>query len=166
MPSIKELLGWLQSTELAVYISQSGWSFSALEMIHVTATTLIVGMIAVVDLRLIGLGPRGAAVTDLYREVIPLTWAAFVVAAISGVMLFSSQAMDYYVNTGVRLKFSLLALIAINMLVFRWTVYPGIAKWDRDGQIPLAARLAGGISLASWMMVVAAARWIAYLRVF
>jgi hypothetical protein len=166
MPSIKELLGWLQSTELAVYISQSGWSFSALEMIHVTATTLIVGMIAVVDLRLIGLGPRGVAVTDLYREVIPLTWAAFVVAAITGVMLFSSQAMDYYVNTGVRLKFSLLALIAINMLVFRWTVYPGISKWDRDGPIPLAARLAGGISLASWMMVVAAARWIAYLRVF
>ena len=166
MSSIKDILSWLQSTEVAMYISQTGWSFSALEMIHVTATTLIVGMIAVIDLRLIGLGPKGSAVTDLYREVVPLTWAAFAVAITTGVLLFSSQALDYYANTGVRLKFSLLALIAVNMLVFRWVVYPGVSKWDRGAAIPLAARLAGGISLISWMMVVAAARWIAYLRVY
>jgi hypothetical protein len=166
MPSIKDILSWLQHTETAMYISQSGWSFSALEMVHVTATTLIVGMIAIVDLRLIGLGPRGAAVSDLYREVIPLTWAAFVVAAITGVLLFISQAQDYYANIAVRLKFSLLALIAVNMLVFRWTLSPSMSKWDREAPIPLAARFAGGVSLASWMMVVAAARWIAYLRYY
>jgi hypothetical protein len=164
MPSITDVLRWLQSTEVAMYISQTGWSFSALEMVHVTATTLIVGMIAVIDLRLIGLGPRGFPVTDLYRDVVPLTWGAFAVAITTGVLLFISQAVDYYANIGVRLKFSLLALIAVNMLVFRFAVYPKVSKWDREGPIPLAARFAGGISLASWIMVVAAARWIAYLR--
>jgi hypothetical protein len=161
---IKDILFWLQSTELAMYISQTGWSFSALEMVHVTATTLIVGMIAVIDLRLLGLGPKAFPVSDLYRDVIPLTWGAFAVAITTGVLLFISQAVDYYGNTGVRLKFSLLALIAVNMLVFRFAVYPGVSKWDRDAPIPLAARLAGGISLLSWMSVVAAARWIAYLH--
>lgn len=161
---IKDLLHWLQSTEVAVYISQSGWSFSALEMVHVTATTLIVGMIAIVDLRLIGLGPKGAAVSELYREAIPVTWAAFAVAAVTGALLFASQAMDYYLNIAVRLKFSLLALIAVNMLVFHYAIYPGVGKWDRDTPVPLAARLAGATSLLSWIMVVAAARWIAYLR--
>jgi hypothetical protein len=161
---IKDLLHWVQSTEVAVYISQSGWSFSALEMVHVTATTLIVGMIAIVDLRLIGLGPRGAAVSELYREAIPVTWAAFVVAAVTGVLLFTSQAMDYYVNTAVRLKFSLLAMIGVNMLVFHYAIYPGVAKWDRDASVPFVARLAGATSLFAWILVVAAARWIAYLR--
>src|SRR5690242_10971223 len=108
MPSITDLLRWLQSTEVAMYISQTGWSFSALEMVHVTATTLIVGMIAVIDLRLIGLGPRGFPVTDLYRDVVPLTWGAFAVAITTGVLLFISQAVDYSLNVGVRLKFSLL----------------------------------------------------------
>jgi CBS domain containing-hemolysin-like protein len=120
-------------------------------------------MIAIVDLRLIGFGAKGTAITDIYRDVIPLTWAAFVVAAISGVLLFISQAMEYYANIGIRLKFSLLALIAVNMLVFRWVLYPGISKWDRDAPVPLAAKLAGAISLVSWISVVAAARWIAYL---
>ena len=35
---------------------------------------------------------------------------------------------------------------------------------NRDAAVPLAARLAGATSLAAWIMVVAAARWIAYLR--
>ena len=73
MLPIKELMGWIQSTELAMAISQGrGW-FPALEMVHVTATTFVFGMITIVDLRLLGLLARGSAVRDLYRDVIPLT---------------------------------------------------------------------------------------------
>jgi hypothetical protein len=61
------------------------------------------------------------------------------------------------------MKFALLLLIAINMLVFRLVVYPGVSKLDRDAAVPWAAKLAGAISLAGWIMVVACARWIAYL---
>ena len=165
MLTIKELLGWIQTTEVAMLIAQSrGW-FPALEMIHVTATTFVFGMITIVDLRLLGLLSRGSAVSDLYRDVIPLTWTAFVVAAVTGVLLFISQAKEYYVNVAFQMKFATLALIAINMLVFRLVVYPGVAKWDRDAPIPFAAKLAGAISLAGWITVVACARWIAYLRI-
>jgi hypothetical protein len=162
--TIKELLGWIQATEVAMVIAQSrGW-FPALEMIHVTATTFVFGMITIVDLRLLGLLSRGSAVSDLYRDVIPLTWTAFVVAAITGILLFISQAKDYYVNVAFQMKLATLALIAINMLVFRLVVYPGVAKCDRDAAIPFAAKVAGAISLAGWITVVACARWIAYLR--
>ena len=163
MLSIKELMGWIESTDVAMLISQSrGW-FPALEMIHVTATTFVFGMIAIVDLRLIGLLSRGSAVSDLYRDVLPLTWAAFVVAAISGGLLFMSQAVAYSANVAFQLKLATLALIALNMLAFRLFVYPGIAQWDRAAAIPLRARLAGAISLAGWIAVVSCARWIALL---
>jgi hypothetical protein len=163
--TIKELMGWIQSTEVAMVVSQSrGW-FPALEMIHVTATTFVFGMITIVDLRLIGLLARGSAVSDLYRDVIPLTWAAFVVAAISGVLLFMSQAVAYSANFALRMKFAALVLIALNMLAFRLFVYPGIATWDRAAAIPLRARLAGAISLIGWIAVVSCARWIAYLMI-
>jgi hypothetical protein len=162
---LKELMSGIQSTELAMLISQSrGW-FPALEMFHVTATTFVFGMIAIVDLRLLGLLGRGSAVRDLYRDVIPLTWAAFVVAAITGILLFMSQAVAYSTNFAFRMKFAVLALLALNMLAFRLFVYPGIAKWDRTAAIPLRARLAGAISLAGWIAVVSSARWIAYLMI-
>jgi hypothetical protein len=163
--TIKELMGWIQSTEVAMVISQSrGW-FPALEMIHVTATTFVFGMITIVDLRLIGLLARGSAVRDLYHDVIPLTWAAFVVAAITGVLLFMSQAVAYSVNFAFQMKFAVLGLIALNMLAFRRFVYRGISTWDRTAAIPLRARLAGAISLVGWIAVVSCARWIAYLMI-
>ncbi len=165
MLSIKELMGFIESSDVAMMISQSrGW-FPALEMIHVTATTFVFGMIAVVDLRLLGLIARGSAVSDLYRDVIPLTWGAFVVAATTGILLFMSQAVAYSVNVAFQMKFAVLALIALNMLAFRRFVYPGIAQWDCTAAIPLRARLAGAISLVGWIAVVSCARWIAYLMV-
>src|ERR1700731_1009880 len=112
-------MGWIQSTEVAMLISQSrGW-FPALEMIHVTATTFVFGMITIVDLRLVGLMARGSAISDLYRDVIPLTWGAFVVAATTGGLLFMSQAVAYSANIAFQLKLVTLALIALNMLAFR-----------------------------------------------
>jgi hypothetical protein len=163
--ALKDLMGWIQSTELAMVISQSrGW-FPALEMIHVTATTFVFGMIALIDLRLIGVLSRRFAVGDLYRDVIPLTWAAFVVAAITGGLLFISQAVAYSANFAFQLKFAVLALIGVNMPTFRRFVYAGSAQWDHDAPLPFAARLAGAISLAGWIAVVASARWIAYLMI-
>jgi hypothetical protein len=165
MLTIKELMTWIQSTEVGMTIAQSrGW-FPALEMIHVTATTFVFGMITVVDLRLLGVLARGSAVRDLYRDVIPLTWAAFVVAATTGILLFTSQAVAYSVNFAFQMKVVVLVLIALNMLAFRWFVYPGIATWDRTAAIPLRARLAGAISLIGWITVVSCARWIAYLMI-
>jgi hypothetical protein len=80
-------------------------------------------------------------------------------------MLFTTQAVAYSVNIAFRLKFAVLLLIALNMLVFRLFVYPGISTWDRAAAIPLRARLAGAISLLGWIAVVSCARWIAYLMI-
>jgi len=159
----KELMLWLEGTPLAMLVSHGQFGFGALEMIHVTATTFVFGMITIVDLRLIGLVSRDAKVSDLYRDVIPLTWAAFVVAAITGTLLFISQARAYSANIAFQMKLLVLLLIGLNMLVFHRFVYRGIAKWDHGSAIPLSARLAGAISLVGWIAVVSCARWIAYL---
>jgi hypothetical protein len=163
--SIKELMGFIESSDVAMMISQSRGLFPALEMIHVTATTFVFGMITIVDLRLLGFIARGSAVSDLYRDVIPLTWASFVVAATTGILLFMSQAVAYSVNVAFQMKLAALALIALNMLAFQRFVYPGIAQRDRDAPVPLAAKLAGAVSLAGWIAVVSCARWIAYLMI-
>jgi hypothetical protein len=162
---LKEVMTWVEGTWVAMMISHGPFGFPALEMIHVTATTFVFGMIAIIDLRLIGFLGRGSAVSDIYRDVIPLTWAAFIVAAITGILLFTAQARAYSVNFAFQMKFIVLGLICLNMLAFRLFVYPSIGKWDRDATPPLAARLAGALSLTGWIAVVCSARWIAYLMI-
>jgi len=160
---VVEALKWLETTPVAVFMSQSAWGFSAILMLHLIAIIIVVGMIAIVDLRLIGLASRNCAVTDLSRDVLPLTWAAFVVATVTGLLVFTAQPVKYFDNYGFRIKFALMALAGINMLVFQLITYRGVSKWDRDAAVPLAARLAGAISLTSWFAVVASGRWTGYL---
>ena len=62
------LLHNLETTALAQFVMQSPFAFSAVDMVHVTAISVVFGMIAVVDLRLLGLASRDCTVTDICSE--------------------------------------------------------------------------------------------------
>lgn len=165
MPAVIDALKWLEMTAPAVFVMESVWAFQALLMVHLTAIALVVGMISVVDLRLLGLASTNCAVSDVCREVLPWTWTAFALSTITGVLLFLAQPVKYIQNTAFQMKFLLLAVAGINMLIFQLVVYRGVAKWDRGEATPLAGKLAGAISLVSWLAIVAYGRWTAYYAV-
>jgi uncharacterized membrane protein len=150
---------WLQTSSLAVFIHQTKWAFTTIEVVHVIAISLVIGTIAIVDLRLLGLASTKRAFTELAREVLPFTWAAFVLAAIAGSLLFISQATEYFVNTTFWIKMSIMVLAGINMLIFEFITVRSVQKWDLEPSPPLPARLAGGISLACWVLVFIFGRW-------
>jgi hypothetical protein len=154
-------LHWLETTPLSLFVTQSPFGFSALDMIHIAAISVVFGMIAVVDLRLLGLASRDCAVTTICAEALPWTWTAFAIAAVTGVLMFTGQAVKYYDNFAFRMKLMLIVLVGINMLVFHVVTWRGVAAWDRT-PAPLSARLAGGISLACWIAIAAYGRWTAY----
>ena len=157
-----EFLKWLKSTPLSIFMSQSVWAFGAFEMLHLIAITMVVSMIAIVDLRLLGLTSRGWAVTDLCDEVLPWTWGAFLVSTITGALMFTTQPVKYFGNESFRWKFALMALAGLNMLIFQFITYRGVSRWDRDAAVPLAGKLAGAISLMAWIAVVTLGRWTGY----
>ena len=126
------------------------------------AITLVVGSIAVVDLRLLGLASRRRAVTRLTGEVLPITWLAFVVAVITGLALFSSNAVKYSHNTFFLAKMALLVLAGLNMIVFHFITSRDIQRWDESPAVPAGVRLAGAFSLALWIAVVVCGRWIGF----
>src|SRR5713101_349964 len=82
--SLTKLMRWLQASSLAVFIHKTPWAFTTIELVHVFAISLVIGTIAIVDLRLLGLASTKRAFTELARAVLPWTWAAFVVAVMAG----------------------------------------------------------------------------------
>jgi len=163
VPSITEALHWLEQTPLAIFVSHSTWSFSALLSVHLIAVALVFGMITVVDLRLIGIAGKRCAVTALCREALPWTWSAFGLSVATGTLLFTAQPLKYWGNDAFRMKLTVMALAGVNMLVFQLITYRSVTHWDRDTAVPLAGKLAGAISLACWIAIVAYGRWTAYL---
>jgi len=160
--SLTDLLTALQEMPFAVAITEGATLFPWIEAIHVVAIVLVVGVIAVVDLRLIGVSAHDKSIRRLTQEVLPITWAAFAVAVISGFLMFASNALTYAENIPFRLKLVLLLLAGLNMAFFHMVTHRGIAGWDQADRTPAMARVAGYTSLILWISIVFAGRWIGF----
>ncbi len=159
---LSALFGWLEMSAAGTFVSQSPYGFAALDMLHIASIAAMFGMIALLDLRLMGLAFTDYPVTVMSRLVLPLTWLTFALSAITGGLMFSGQAARYAANFGFRVKIALLLLAGINVLVFHILTYRGVAKWDRDAAMPITAKFAGAISLACWIAIVFYGRFTAY----
>ncbi len=159
---LQALFQWLYDTPVGTAIRENGNLFPMVESIHVLCITLVVGSISIVDLRLLGIASKGRAVSRLTGEVLPFTWVVFVIAAITGLLLFSSNAVKYAHNTFFLAKMALLVVAFANMMVFHVITSRGIEHWDESPHPPVQAKLAGGVSLALWIAVIVCGRWIGF----
>jgi hypothetical protein len=156
------ILEWLHGTSVAVSIRDGLYLFPMLESIHVVGLALVFGTIAILDLRLLGVASTERPVSRLMADLLKWTWAAFAVTAVTGALMFSTNAIVYFHNTFFRLKMLLLVLAAVNMLVFELTARKTLAQWDRSGTTPRAAKIVATVSLVIWVGVIAAGRVIGF----
>jgi hypothetical protein len=159
-----DIAPWLKALEdsgLATAIRNSLYLFPSLEAVHVIALSLVLGTITVVDLRLLGLASRSRSAERISTEVLAWTWAGFALAALTGFVMFMTNARVYAHNTAFQIKLLLLALAGLNMLIFHVTSARTMARWDRQAAPPLG-KAAAVLSLVLWIAVVAAGRVIGF----
>jgi uncharacterized membrane protein len=156
---IDRALEWLQTTRIASLIAENEILFPWIESVHVLAIVLVVGTISIVDLRLLGMASLDISARRVMRDVIPYTWGAFALAAITGSLMFSSDATHYAHNRLFQAKLVMLALAGLNMTVFHFVGVRDIERWDiAGGTTPLAAKTAAALSLLAWIAIVSLGR--------
>lgn len=143
-------------------IRESGVLFPWIESIHVLMATTVVGTIAIVDLRLIGYASHRKGARQLILDMLPFTWGAFALAAITGTLLFTSNAVSYAANGPFLSKMVALILAGINMAIFHLTAYRRIGQWNDALPPPRGVRIAGATSLILWIVIVFLGRWIGF----
>ena len=160
---LSPLFLWLEALPLSEAIKLSAWMFPTIESLHVIGVALVFGVIAIVDLRLLGIASHSRRFTEVAHDCLHWTWAAFVLAVVTGLLMFISNATTYGNNTLFWWKMALLVLAGINMFIFEVITTRSVANWDAPhAAIPNAARIAGFLSLGLWMGVIATGRWIGY----
>ena len=88
----------IEYSSLGITIAESTWMFPTIETLHVIALVTVIGTIALVDLRLVGVKGHALRVSQLAKDTLPWTWGAFALAAITGGLLFISKASSYMIN--------------------------------------------------------------------
>lgn len=153
--------GFIESTALALAMRKSIWLYPAVETVHIIGLALLVGSIAVLDLRLLGLS-RSLPVRKLAAHVLPWTLASFLLIVPSGLLMFIAHAGDFIANPVFALKMGLILAAGTNAALFHAGVFRGVAAWDVDVMPPLAARASAALSLLFWVSVIACGRLLAY----
>ena len=146
----------LEQSSLGVAARGSAWLYPLANLGHVLGAALLVGAIATFDIQLL----RGAPhLRTTYRAAMPVAAIGLVLQIVSGVVLLAADATAVMRNPAFQFKMAMLALGLVNVAAFRWR-FGGSLKADAplEGAGWLAA-----VSLASWLLVLLAGRFIAYL---
>lgn len=154
-------MGAIEASALGEAMRKSLWLFPAVETLHIVGLALLVGSIAVLDLRLLGLS-RSIPVRRLAAHVLPWAIASFLLIVPSGLAMFVAHAGDYIGNNTFVLKICLIFAAGVNAAVFHAGVFRSAAAWDANVMPPLAARACAALSLLLWMSVIACGRFLAY----
>ena len=88
--------------------------------------------------------------------------SGFAVMFATGGLLFWAQAGRCYQNAYCHTKIPLLLVPAANTLIYHLITERNIAKWDADAIPPVAARIAGAVSIVSWTTIIVLGRQISF----
>jgi hypothetical protein len=103
-----EFVAWLQELPLSEWVQTSDYGFPLLLAAHSIGLAGVVGILIVLDLRVLGLA-EGIPIAALSR-LMPVAWCGFVINALSGILLFMANATRLVTNWAFILKMSAVVL--------------------------------------------------------
>lgn len=160
-PEAPAILVALEHSWLGAGIRQSIWIYPAANVAHIVSLTVLAAAVAIMDLRLLG----------AFRETLPSSvvgparrFAAFALGAmvLTGLVLFTAEASHVAMNPVFQIKLSLIALGLLNALIINRPLGAVLRKTPALTALPLRFRISAALSLAIWLAVAAAGRFIAY----
>jgi hypothetical protein len=132
------------------------------QTVHLLGVAAVMGSIVLIDLRVLGLALPTQDSADLTRRLMPWLWWALPFLAASGLVFVFAQPHRYATNPIFGLKFALLVPALLLALVVHRAGARNAGFWDASPARRVAAAILALCSLALWIGVVMAGRWIAY----
>ena len=156
-----DFLRHLESSGFSQWVKQSGslWAFPGILLAHTYGMGIMVGIIAGIDLRILGFMP--ALPLAPLQKFFPLIWIAFWVNAITGTMLLAADASSKMTNPDFGIKMAFIVIAVINQRMIQKRVF-GDPDVDRR-PFSSNAKMLAVMSLVCWLGAITAGRLLAYV---
>jgi hypothetical protein len=154
---------WCETVWLGRVVVESLWLFPVIEAVHLLALSVLGGAVLIVDLRLLGFGLTQRGIPEIARNVRPYLIGALIGLIATGIPLFLSEPIKLYYSDAFWVKMPTLAAALLYTFTIRATAIamatnePGAPKRETARQV-----LVGALSIALWVTVAAAGRWIGF----
>ncbi len=159
-----EYLVWLEATALSTWLreSLSLLAFPFVLVLHTVGMGFLVGASAAIDLRVLGVA-SGVPLKPMERFY-TVIWAAFLINAVSGVLLLIAYPAKALTNPLFYFKLLLIGMAVATALLLRRHVFHDL---DLDSSpVSKRGRVLAGISLVLWAAAIMAGRFLAYTHTY
>jgi hypothetical protein len=133
--------------QIANFVNNSPWTWAANEAIHMTGLAFLLGVVLLIDLKLLGFAPK-LTYASLDR-MLPWGILGFGINAITGMLFFLTTPSFYVGNMAFNWKLLFLMAATLNMLWFTLD-----QSWQEESQPPPAhSKVFAATGLALWVGV-------------
>ncbi len=140
----------------------TAWGWPFIESLHYLALAILIGTVGLFDLRMLGIA-KGMPIAGFHR-LVPFGVFAYLANIVTGLLFFVSAPDQYLYNPALQLKLLCMLIAGVNVAVFYSTSARKVNALKPNAEVPLHVKIIAGISLASWIAVIALGRLITYFR--
>ncbi len=154
------MVEWIEGSWLNELMIASQWAFPICEAIHFLGLCLLMGSLAVIDLRLLGFAPN--LPVRVVHQLLPWAWVGFSINLITGTLFYFTNPEFYYTNTAFWIKMFLILLAGANAMWFELSVRGELDSVHEGAAMSAQAKTMAGTSLVLWIAVICFGRFIMY----
>ena len=159
---VYSLAVWIDGQASSTALHESFYLYNWIETTHVLTLTLSLGLLLVIDLRMLGFALTNVPATRLAQQIQWPMFLGFAVMFLTGMALFYAIPVRSAQSVWFRIKVMLLVAAFINALLFHKHLRNAGSDWDTASKAPANLRLGAWVSVGCWLMVVICGRLIAY----
>jgi hypothetical protein len=159
---ILDFAEWLDAMPISSGLHESFYLYNWIETTHVLTLMLSLGMLFVIDARMLGLWLTEVPASKLAARLTKPMWIGFSVMIITGILLYVAIPVRSSQSLWFRIKVILLVAAAVNAWSFHRHLNTSAGTWDLDKRPPQRTRMAALTSLCLWAGVIVCGRFIAY----
>jgi hypothetical protein len=151
---------WLYKTPVTVFLENAAWAVPTIQTVHIISIAVVFGGAMFITLRVFGLLETGQSFKAVLDRFLPPMAGAIVVLFGTGCLLVASEPNRAMFRTVFWVKMALVAAAALLTWSQRWAS-PAAAS-EAVATVGVRGRAIAAVSVALWVAVIFAGRWIGY----
>ena len=160
--SLHHFCQWLASTPVSNTIQDVSWIIPLTQTVHIACIAILLGSVAMLDLRMFGIAGRSDSIGMTARRLLPWVWGPLPVFLLTGLVLIVAEPSRELENaTFVNKMILLAAAIAVTGLL-QATLRRDPGFWDASPARAWWAKFLAVVSLTLFIAIIFAGRLIAY----
>ena len=161
-PFLLDFCASIESTSLSNWIQSQSWVIPTFQTIHLLGISAVLISILMINLRILGIGLKDHPLIFVLSRFTPVINLAFIFLVMSGLVMIIGEPARSLANSAFQFKMLCLLIVLFIMMIISKAMSEDSQYWQKSNKRQFNLKLLALISLALWVSIVFAGRWIAY----